>query len=105
MLASLAPLHDIGKVGVPDRVLQKTTTLTADEYAEIQKHPSHGRDVIVRAERQVGAEDDPVLMMAKEIVLTHHERWDGNGYPHGLREEEIRLPAESWPSSTSTTRS
>ena len=54
MLASLAPLHDIGKVGVPDRVLQKPTTLTADEYAEIQKHPSHGRDVIVRAERQVG---------------------------------------------------
>ncbi len=91
MLASLAPLHDIGKVGVPDRVLQKPTTLTADEYAEIQKHPSHGRDVIVRAERQVGAEDDPVLMMAKEIVLTHHERWDGHGYPQGLREEEIPI--------------
>ena len=91
MLASLAPLHDIGKVGVPDRVLQKPTTLTPDEYAEIQKHPAHGRDVIVRAERQVGVEDDPVLMMAKEIVLTHHERWDGSGYPQGLREEEIPI--------------
>jgi len=91
-LATLAPLHDIGKVGVPDRILLKPATLTPDEYEEIQKHPAHGRDAILRAEQQVGLRDDPILTMAKEIVFTHHERWDGTGYPQGLREESIPIP-------------
>jgi putative two-component system response regulator len=89
LLASLAPLHDIGKVGVPDRLLHKPGALTDEEMAEMRKHPAHGRDVIVHAEQDVGAADDVVLAMAKDIVYTHHEKWDGSGYPEGLRGAEI----------------
>src|SRR6185436_11617909 len=74
------------------RILLKPAALTADEYEEIQKHPLDGRDAIVRAEHQVGLNGDPILAMAKEIVFTHHERWDGSGYPQGLREESIPIP-------------
>jgi CHASE2 domain-containing sensor protein len=89
LLASLAPLHDIGKVGVPDRLLNKPGALTAEEFAEMRKHPAHGRDVIAHAEQHVGVADDVILAMAKEIVYTHHEKWDGTGYPEGLRGVEI----------------
>jgi len=91
LLASLAPLHDIGKVGVPDRLLNKPGALTADELQEMRKHPAHGRDVIVHAERDAGAPDDTTLKMAKEIVYTHHEKWDGTGYPQGLRGAAIPI--------------
>jgi HD-GYP domain-containing protein (c-di-GMP phosphodiesterase class II) len=92
LLASLAPLHDIGKVGIPDHVLNKPGKLTPDEFAEMRKHPVHGRDVIVQAEHRVGAHDDAALRMAKDIVYTHHERWDGSGYPQGLADEQIPIP-------------
>jgi response regulator RpfG family c-di-GMP phosphodiesterase len=85
LLSSLAPLHDIGKVGVPDRVLNKPGALTPEELVEMRKHPAHGRDVILKAEARVGVRDDATLEMAKDIVYTHHERWDGAGYPQGLR--------------------
>jgi adenylate cyclase len=85
LLSSLAPLHDIGKVGVPDRVLNKPGALTPEELAEMRKHPTHGLDVILKAEARVGVRDDATLEMAKDIVYTHHERWDGAGYPRGLR--------------------
>jgi HD domain/CHASE2 domain len=91
LLASLAPLHDIGKVGVPDRLLQKPGPLTDEEMVEMRKHPGYGRDVIVQAERDAGASDDVILAMAKEIVYTHHEKWDGTGYPRGLRGAEIPI--------------
>jgi adenylate cyclase len=91
LLASLAPLHDIGKVGVPDRLLHKPGPLTDEEMAEMRKHPVHGRDVIVQAERDAGAPDDVILAMAKDIVYTHHEKWDGTGYPQGLRGAEIPI--------------
>jgi putative two-component system response regulator len=91
LLASLAPLHDIGKVGVPDRLLNKPGALTADEIVEMQKHPAHGRDVLLHAERDVGVPDDVILAMAKDIVYTHHEKWDGTGYPQGLRGAEIPI--------------
>ena len=84
LLSSLAPLHDIGKVGVPDAVLNKPGPLSRDELAEMRRHPIYGRDVIVRAEREAGVKDDVILSMAKEIVYTHHEWWDGTGYPEGL---------------------
>jgi CHASE2 domain-containing sensor protein len=84
LLSSLAPLHDIGKVGVPDRVLNKPGPLTPEEAVEMRRHPEHGRDVILRAEARVGVRDDTTLQMAKDIVYTHHERWDGTGYPQGL---------------------
>jgi CHASE2 domain-containing sensor protein len=91
LLASLAPLHDIGKVGVPDRLLNKAGLLTAEETAEMRKHPGHGRDVIEHAERDVGSSDDAILAMAKDIVYTHHEKWDGSGYPEGLRGPSIPI--------------
>jgi adenylate cyclase len=84
LFSSLAPLHDIGKVGVPDHILNKPTALTSEELVEMRKHPVHGRDVILKAEQQVGVRDDAILAMAKDIVYTHHERWDGSGYPQGL---------------------
>lgn len=91
MLARLAPLHDIGKVGVPDRLLLKQGTLTAEELAEIRRHPVYGRDVIAEAERQAGVHGDAVLAMAKDIIYTHHEWWDGTGYPQGLKGTAIPI--------------
>ena len=93
LLSSLAPLHDIGKVGVADRVLSKPGALTDVELTEIRKHPVLGRDVIDRAQAEIGdAHDaDGVLELAKEIVYTHHEKWDGTGYPQGLKGEDIPL--------------
>jgi adenylate cyclase len=92
LLASLAPLHDIGKVGVPDAVLNKPGALTPEELAEMRRHPIYGRDVIVRAEQEAGVIDDTILAMAKEIVYTHHEKWDGTGYPNGLKGVDIPVP-------------
>jgi adenylate cyclase len=89
MLARLAPLHDIGKVGVPDRLLLKQGTLTAEELEEIRKHPVYGREVIAQAEQQAGVHGDAALAIAKEIIYTHHEWWDGTGYPQGLKGTEI----------------
>jgi len=89
LLSSLAPLHDIGKVGIPDHILNKPGKLTAEELSEMRKHPALGYDVILKAEQQVGVRDDAILAMAKDIVYTHHERWDGTGYPRGLRGTDI----------------
>ena len=92
LLASLAPLHDIGKVGVPDAVLNKPGALTPQELEEMRKHPSHGRAVIENAERAAGVRDDLTLAIAKDIVYTHHEWWDGTGYPQGLKGAQIPIP-------------
>jgi adenylate cyclase len=89
LLAKLAPLHDIGKVGVPDSILNKPGPLTPDEMAEMRNHTVYGRDVIVNAQRAAGVRDDVTLRMAKDIVYSHHERWDGTGYPEGLRSAAI----------------
>ena len=91
LLSSLAPLHDIGKVGIPDLILNKPGPLTPDEMAQMRTHPVLGRDVILKAEREVGVRDDATLAMAKDIVYTHHERWDGTGYPQGLRGAAIPI--------------
>ena len=92
LLASLAPLHDIGKVGVPDAVLNKPGALTPEEREEMRKHPSHGRAVIENAERAAGVRDDLTLAIAKDIVYTHHEWWNGTGYPQGLKGAQIPIP-------------
>jgi len=89
LLSSLAPLHDIGKVGVPDAVLNKSTPFTPDELAEMRRHPLYGLEVILRAEKEAGIKDDAILAMAKQIVYTHHEKWDGGGYPEGLKGPDI----------------
>jgi adenylate cyclase len=89
LLSSLAPLHDIGKVGVPDHILNKPGALTPDELAEMRRHPEYGYEVIRKAEGRVGVRDDAILAVAKDIVYTHHEKWDGTGYPRQLRGTEI----------------
>jgi len=90
----LAPLHDIGKVGVRDAVLGKPSALSAEELDDMRRHPMVGFEAITRAQRHVGmdsAHDDALLQIAKDIVYTHHERWDGTGYPRGLRGDEIPI--------------
>ena len=79
-------------MGVSDRVLNKPGPLTPEEAVEMRSHPELGRDVIVRAEARVGVRDDVTLQIAKDIVYTHHERWDGTGYPQGLRGTDIPIP-------------
>lgn len=83
-----APLHDIGKVGIPDRVLLKPGRLDDDEYAIMKTHSQLGRDAIAAAERHLGQFSE-FLALAREIAYGHHERWDGTGYPQGLRGQEI----------------
>jgi adenylate cyclase len=87
-----APLHDIGKVGVPDSILLKPGKLTPAEYEEVKKHTTYGRDVIQRAEEKFAAgANTSFLRLAKEIAYSHHERWDGAGYPQNLKGESIPL--------------
>lgn len=90
LLYRLAPLHDIGKVGVRDQVLLKTDRLTPDEYEEIKRHTVLGSETIRMAKNLLG--EDAFLRMADEIARCHHERWDGAGYPSGLKGEEIPIP-------------
>lgn len=78
------PLHDIGHIGIPDRILLKTTALTPEEWRIMRLHPGIGASII-------GKHDDPVLKVARQIALTHHEKWDGSGYPRGLRGEQIPM--------------
>jgi adenylate cyclase len=92
VLATLAPLHDIGKVGISDRVLLKPGPLNDEEMQEMRRHPIYGRDVIDHAERDAGVRDDETLALAKSLVYTHHERWDGTGYPQGLAGDAIPIP-------------
>ncbi len=89
MLYKTSPLHDIGKVGVPDRILLKPDKLDPDEWEIMKRHAQIGHDALLRAERELGTTD--FLQLAREIAVTHHERWDGNGYPNGLRGDEIPI--------------
>lgn len=84
-----APLHDIGKVGVPDRILLSSEKLTPDDWETMKKHSVYGRDALLVAEAQLG--ENSFLRFAKEIAFSHHERWDGTGYPQGLKGEEIPI--------------
>ncbi|MGE4297787.1 MAG: two-component system response regulator [Desulfovibrionaceae bacterium] len=87
MLYLSAPLHDIGKVGVPDAILLKPGKLAADEYEQMKKHTIYGRDAILIAQAKLG--DSSFLHHAAEIAYTHHEKWDGTGYPNGLAGDAI----------------
>lgn len=89
LLFKSAPLHDIGKVGVPDAILLKPGKLTDKEWIEMRKHTTYGYEALRRAEETLGTSS--FLSMAKEIALTHHERWDGGGYPHALRGDDIPI--------------
>ncbi len=91
-LARSAPLHDIGKVGIPDAILLKPGKLTPEEWAIMRTHTVLGCDAITLAEKDINASAD-FLAQAKEIVRWHHERWDGTGYPDRLAGESIPISA------------
>jgi len=92
LLFKSAPLHDIGKVGIPDSILLKAGPLTADEFEVMKSHTTIGRDALERAEAALGV---PVefLRFAKEMAYSHQEKWDGSGYPLGLQGEDIPVSA------------
>lgn len=85
-LRQAAPLHDIGKIGIPDGILNKPAKLDADEWALMQTHARIGHDLLARSDRRI-------LRLGAQIAHEHHERWDGQGYPQGLAGEQISLSA------------
>jgi putative two-component system response regulator len=92
MLFKSAPLHDIGKVGIPDRILLKPGRFTPEEFEIMKTHTTLGRDAIQNAEDQLGIKVE-FLSLAKEIALYHQEKWDGSGYPTGIRGDDIPISA------------
>ena len=89
MLYLSAPLHDLGKVGVPDHILLKSGQLSDEEFEEMKKHTIYGHDALMITEQKLGG--DTFLRYAKEIAYTHQEKWNGSGYPSGLKGDEIPL--------------
>lgn len=92
MLFKSAPLHDIGKVGIPDRILLKPGKLQDDEFEIMKTHTTLGRDALANAEKSLGT-DVEFLKMAKEIAYAHQEKWDGSGYPEGIGGDDIPISA------------
>ena len=92
MLYKSAPLHDIGKVGIPDAILLKPGKLTPEEFEIMKTHTTLGRDAILAAEKLIDA-PSTFLQLAREIAYGHQEKWDGSGYPQGLAGETIPVSA------------
>src|SRR5208283_2737101 len=84
MMQYAAPMHDVGKIGIPDGVLMKAGKLTPDEFKIIKLHTVIGSRIL-------SGTTLPLLELAKEIAISHHERWDGTGYPLGLKEADIPI--------------
>ena len=84
LLRRASPLHDVGKIGIPDALLRKASSLTADEMVIMQTHTIIGANIL-------RGSDAPLLQLAEVIALSHHERWDGGGYPHGVAGHKIPL--------------
>lgn len=85
-LLNAAPMHDIGKIGIPDSIMLKPGKLTDEEFAIMKRHPIIGAEIL-------GESDSGLLQLARSVALYHHEKWDGSGYPHGLKGEAIPIEA------------
>lgn len=83
-LLHASPMHDVGKIGIPDSILRKPGALDPDEWKVMQSHASIGGDII-------GKHPSGMLAMAYDVAMTHHEKWDGSGYPNGMKGEQIPL--------------
>ena len=83
-LLHAAPMHDIGKIGIPDHIMLKPGKLTEEEFEVMKTHPQIGAEIL-------GEADSDLLRIAKSVALTHHEKWDGTGYPNGLKAEDIPI--------------
>jgi len=86
LIQNAARLHDLGKIGIPDSILLKPAKLTDNEFAEMKKHTEIGAKILARAK-------SPLLQLAEKIALSHHEHWNGNGYPNGVAGEDIPIEA------------
>lgn len=84
ILSTACQLHDVGKVSIPESLLNKTSDFTTGEWEQIKRHTIVGAEIL-------SGSPSPILQAGETIALTHHERWDGSGYPNGLKEEEIPL--------------
>ncbi len=84
LVLNASPLHDVGKIGIPDQILLKPAKLTPEEWETMKKHTTIGAQLL-------SGSHSPLMKMAEMIALTHHERWDGTGYPKGLKNEDIPL--------------
>ncbi|MDX1320884.1 MAG: response regulator [Oceanospirillum sp.] len=84
LLLNASPMHDIGKIGIPDQILLKPGKFAPEEWEIMKQHAQMGADILE-------GEDSDLLSMARDIALTHHEKWDGSGYPNGLKGEDIPL--------------
>ena len=84
VLKLASPMHDLGKIGIPDSILNKPGKLDNDEWLHMKKHALIGYDILASSEREI-------LQLGGKISLEHHEKWDGSGYPYGKKEEEISI--------------
>lgn len=84
LLLNAAPMHDVGKIGIPDKILLKSGKFEPDEWAVMQTHAQIGADIL-------SGDDSDLMIMAHDIAISHHEKWNGNGYPKGLQGEAIPL--------------
>jgi len=87
LLLHASPMHDVGKIGIPDQILFKPGPLSAEERKIIETHTTIGSQILG------DGGSSPLLRMARDIAENHHEKWDGTGYPHGLSGDQISLPA------------
>jgi putative two-component system response regulator len=81
-----APMHDVGKIGIPDTIISKPSKLTLDEFDLMKKHTTIGAEILDNSKSHI-------LMIARQIALSHHEKWNGSGYPFGLEKDKIPLAA------------